>query len=383
MKKVYLIGQCGGSFRTQNLVKILLDDKVEIFYENMISLRNFFRKKFPRIKILASIFGVLDEILRFPQKLIALVLCDVVYVTAMNHIYLWSYEAALARLLGKEVICDFYISFYDTLVFDHKTHSPRSLWARVVFFRESTAIKLATKVCFISNTETDRYLSLLGCGACRAKAVRLPLCVDNRLPGCLPFYRKGKSEFTIAWWGTFIPLHGLDYILKMISLYGDRAPKIRLYIFGDHEFKAAPYKVLASELGVLEKVVFDVSRTFSNGRLEPFLVENVDLVLGGFGTSEKAKNVLVNKAIDGIALRIPVLTGESTAVREFFDGENDIWICERNPEAMACELERIVSLPAHEIERRTEVSYQKFKNTFSYEAYRSSLLALVQESDAS
>ena len=72
-----------------------------------------------------------------------------------------------------------------------------------------------------------------------------------------------------------------------------------------------------------------------NGKLGPFLAHNCDIAIGNFGSSEKAKTVLVNKLVDALSLGIPCLTMEAATTKELLNEGRGVIFSESQPESIA------------------------------------------------
>ena len=78
----------------------------------------------------------------------------------------------------------------------------------------------------------------------------------------------------------------------------------------------------------------------------PTHIAKADIGLGIFGDTDKAKRVIPNKAYEIIAMKKPLITGDSSASREFFSDEKNALLCEMaNPGAIA---ESIIKLKEDE-----------------------------------
>ncbi len=69
--------------------------------------------------------------------------------------------------------------------------------------------------------------------------------------------------------------------------------------------------------------------------------------LGIFGTSDKARRVIPNKAFQALACRVPLVTADTPAARELLvDGESALLVPPGDPEALADALRRLTADPA-------------------------------------
>lgn len=356
MKNIYIIGRVIGNYRTQNLVKFLLDREFKIsfsFQENR-----------------SILLRILNKLISF----VFIIQSDIVILPAMCNKY--QYELILAKFLRKEVIVDFYLSIYDTLVLDRQKVKKNSKEGRKYLSYDRKCINMASKLFFLNKAEAFYYLRLMNIEKDVDFQI-IPICVESKNKCSLP-YSNGHSEvFKICWWGSYIPLHGLEEIIEAMYLLKERSTtQFHLYIFGTDEEKSKPYRELILSYNLEKEISIDNSSTFNNGKLGPFLVENCDLVLGNFGDSEKAKTVLVNKLVDGAAMRAPILTGYSKGAQEYFSSQ-EIYFVDNKPLDIGLKLIEIMKESNEKIIERTNLSYSKYLQFFSVDAYYSNLTSAL------
>ena len=139
-----------------------------------------------------------------------------------------------------------------------------------------------------------------------------------------------RDKFTIGFWSTYIPLHGIEFILKSAKIL-ENNKDIRFVLIG----KGQTYnknRLLASELG-LDNVNF-IGMQSLEGLAK--LISQFDIGLGIFGSSDKTQQVIPNKIFHGIAMKIPIITCESPAIKELFRNNENILLCKpANPESLA------------------------------------------------
>ena len=377
MKKIYLIGKIIGSYRSQNIISILIKNNYSVFFDLGSNYLDGMKRNNIWNKILIKIMKILDKILEFPRKLLMLVVSDVVILLAMNNMKKW--ELNLAKFLKKKIITDYYISFYDTEVLDRKNVGLKSSKAQKILESDRRIVDKANEVIFLNKVEAERYLKLIDRDLKDVNYRIIPLCIDKKDEVKMPFFNKKNDFITICWWGTYIPLHGLEKIIDAMEILKKEDIKFKLFLFGNNEREGEKYQKIVKELMLEKNITIINDYTFSNGKLTKFLVDNCDLVLGNFGDSEKSKTVLVNKIIDGIAMKAPVLNGESSAPDEFFDYSNDIWKAKNNPQNIAKKIKEIYLTDKKEVLRRVENSYKIYKKNFSEEAFEDKILSIIEE----
>jgi len=363
MKKIYIVGEAKGAYRTQAFVKMLLDhpDQFRVKYNSWSYSRRITRA-------LRSLF----------INPFSILFSDVVYVPALNVGVDILYEVLLARLFNKEVIIEYYVSVYDTVVLDRKMFSPSSMMAKLAMTYDQLLVKAADKVIFLNACEYNRYAEISKLSIDADKVRIIPLCIERR--GKLtPVKQNPPGPFSMCWWGSYLPLHGLEKIIDSVKLLIDSGEDVRLYIFGNNPQKAEKYMKTVNGYGLNDQIVFNDEYSFSNGLLEPFLLSNCQLAFGLFGESDKAKNVIPNKILDAVAMKCPIITGPSNALPDYFDGINDLFYCDSTPEAIVAEVKKIITMDQFNLETRTEIAYEIFDEHFTIEKYREKMMQLLTE----
>jgi hypothetical protein len=301
------------------------------------------------------------------SELMQLVFADYVYIPAMIlgnrrlRIYF-----NISRFLRKKIIYEFYISLYDTEVNDRKYISSSSKRARLLAKLDSLGNQCHRSI-YLNPCEARRYRNLSGLPFDSPNKVIIPLNVLQRRFGNLPFYNSVSKTFNMVWWGTYIPLHGLDKIIQATHILSDKYD-IHLYICGNNPELSKRYEQQIDSIpGLNRNVTIYNDLTFTNGELEDFIVNKCDLAFGCFGDSDKAKTVILNKAIEAIGMKIPILTQNSEAFDEYFS-QDMISYCENTPEKMAEAIEALINSNLHCVKTRTEMAYQVYMKYFSREA---------------
>ncbi|MEK7615660.1 MAG: glycosyltransferase family 4 protein [Patescibacteria group bacterium] len=105
--------------------------------------------------------------------------------------------------------------------------------------------------------------------------------------------------FSILFWGKMIPLQGVQYIRTAAELLKDQGD-IEVRIIGDPPIS---YQELMN------------------------IIPTADVCLGIFGDTDKAQRVIPNKVYEAIAAGKPVISGDTTAIRELFTDRENILLC--------------------------------------------------------
>jgi glycosyltransferase involved in cell wall biosynthesis len=172
-------------------------------------------------------------------------------------------------------------------------------------------------------------------------------------------------------------LQGLDTILRAVSIIKNKID-FHLYIWGSSEQKSSPFKKMIQELSIEEFVT--IHNEWENIKeWEKFIIKICDVTLGIFGQSSKAKTVLANKVIDGVAFRTPVITAHSGGLYNYFTGKNDIFTTENNPTDLAHCIENIYHLQYSDIKERIDNAYEVYQNYFTPEQFDKKLIFYLSE----
>lgn len=327
--RVYLSGNIYGSYRAQNIIKVLSDCNISFRTFSGYGMANN-----TSMMLVRKASGIIWQLLLLPLRVIAIAKCSHLFLLPMNFSLVICFEIFLARLFKKKVIVDYYISNFDSQVNDRKLVKQGSLMARWLLCKDRYILKSAAKVIFLNNAESSFYQKIAGINIPTSKIAILPLCIDYRKEMFAKNrQREDKSHFNVCWWGTYIPLHGLGKIIDAFTIIEDSS--IKLHIFGNSDVASVPYQDKVDSLGLQERVFIRNNVTFSNGMLGDFLINECDLALGNFGDSEKAKTVLVNKIVDALSLSVPCLTQQTMASVEFLTDNESIKYCQATPADIA------------------------------------------------
>ncbi|WP_045223624.1 glycosyltransferase [Methyloterricola oryzae] len=373
--KVLLVGGAVGTLRTQIVVKYLLDHCDE--YAVTFSNDNFYQPRFEQTTRLTRWLGKTLLFLRKPVSLCSLFLkiwfCDVVYLLPMNHG--WILRILLANAIWKKpIITDHYISLYETGVDREQYKSPRSLKAMYHRLLDRLGIEQSTRVIYITRDDAVQFSKSVNAKLNPATIRVVPICTAWK-PLADP---SPSSTFRVCWWGTWIPLHGLENILEAAAILAREGVDFHLELLGTASKARFRYAKLIEELELGQHVAIHCDKTFLDGGLQAYLRDNCDLALGIFGNSPKARRGIPNKIIDAFAMKLPVLAMDTDGCREFIDPQNEMFVSGNHPAEIAEAIRQIINDPV-ERKRRAERGYERFRQTFTAGAYERQIDAIIRE----
>lgn len=255
-----------------------------------------------------------------------------------------------AKLISrKPIVFDSFLSLYDSNVFDRKTVKSDSLKARYYWLLDWLSMYLANIVLF--DTEQHIKYASKEFGIKVGKFRRIWIGASDDI--FYPAPKQNMGQFTILFYGSFIPLQGIEYILASAKLLNEES--VRFVIIGNGQEKKKML-TLSDKLGLNDVEFKDY--------LEPQLLKNeiakADVCLGIFGATHKTQRVIPNKVYECIAMQKPVITADTPAIRELFDPTDLALVESANPQALATAIIKLKD--NHDLRDAIAVSgYARFK----------------------
>lgn len=194
----------------------------------------------------------------------------------------------------------------------------------------------------------------------------------------IPSEHTDNPEFIVAFWGSFIKLQGVKFIIKAFDWIKNNAKqeKMKLVLIGGRTKLKIKNLSLAKELKL--KNVEDREGAFFTKFPKILNMINIDVGLGIFGSGLKTQLVIPNKVFEGCALQIPMITCDSPAIRELFHHKNDIYLCQAaDPKSLA---KAIIDLKNDSNLRKklTNNAYSKYKEYCTIEKIGKELKLLLE-----
>lgn len=255
-------------------------------------------------------------------------------------LYLVSYpgwfDVPIVKLIAwvrrRPLVFDIFISLYDTAITDRGLAGSNSSVARLSRTADRLSMRLSDRV--IADCPAHaRFLADLGNLSPRRFGV-VYIGADESVFHPTADEENDESDL-ILFYGSFVPLQGVEWIVRAAALLEDRGYRFR--IIGRGQETEAVLR-LANDSDALNVEFIDpVPKENLRGELA-----RADLCLGIFGTSPKATRVIPHKVFEGIACGRPVLTGESEAIRDVF-AEGEVATCRvGDAGSLASQIERLM-----------------------------------------
>lgn len=222
-------------------------------------------------------------------------------------IFMWKFR-------GKCVITDFFISIYDTLVFDRKKIKDKSLVAKVCKWIDKLTIKKSTFILADTKTHGQYFVQELG-----AKADNIYVCylkADSHIyyPRMVEKPEEYQDKYIVLYFGSILPVQGVDIVMETIR---------NMEAISDIHF------IIIGPIGEkVEKANTD-NVTYINWLPQEKLAEYIafsDLCLAGHfsSTVNKAKRTIPGKAYIYQAMGKKMILGDSPANKELFRENQEI-----------------------------------------------------------
>jgi len=218
------------------------------------------------------------------------------------------------------------VSLYNTAVIDRNLFAKNSASARFLFYIDKLSFKIPDLIILDTNEHIAYICRLFGLDERKFK--RVWVGADNGVFYPIEHKKKSQSElekhgkFNVLFFGKYIPLHGVEYIIKAAKLL-EYDQNIKFRMIGNGQLYNKMFK-MSRQLN-LKNV------DFTKWIEHDMLVEEINrstVVLGIFGGAGKSLRVIPNKIFQAVACRKPVITGASRAIKELFTDEKNILLCE-------------------------------------------------------
>ncbi|MFW6124212.1 MAG: glycosyltransferase family 4 protein [Acidobacteriota bacterium] len=273
------------------------------------------------------------------------------------------FDMPLARLLTKirkkTLIFTPVFPLYETLVEDRKYVNRDSLKSKLVHRVDEISCRLADWIIIETQTYLNYYCEEFKVP--REKFFKIPLGADEKNFYIRPSKKQSlePSVVKVLFYGKFIPLQGIPTIVRAAKLL-EQDKKIEFEVIGSGQLSES-IEQLSRELDVKN---IDFIK-WVNYRELPEHILDAHICLGIFGSTPKAQRGIPIKVYEALAMKKPVITGNTPAAREVFTHKKNAVLCETgNPQALA---ESVVFLKENKElrEKLAEQGFELYQKLFS------------------
>lgn len=207
------------------------------------------------------------------------------------------------------LVMDFFISMYDTLVFDRKKFKKESFIAKILKWIDTKTILLADNI--ICDTKAHGRYFVNEFGADNKKIEVLYLEADKNIyyPKEEKRPEKLKDKFIVLYFGSILPLQGIDVILKAIDILKNNKD-IFFYVIGP----------IGDKFSKVDSDTVEYIEWLSQEELAKYI--NIsDLCLAGHFNKEinKAKRTIPGKAYIYEVMNKKMILGDNDATHELYE----------------------------------------------------------------
>jgi len=206
--------------------------------------------------------------------------------------------------LGRILIYDHMMSPYDSLINEHKTIHKRGLLDRAIRFYESSILLASDLVLTDTNIHRQYFHELFGTPISKIQVVpvgtdedlfRLDVSMNTTI---------GSDPFEVLYYGSFLPLHGMDIILRAASKLRDKP--IHFTLIGGNRLDLSGFHRMLEQFELKNVTHID----WVEFEELPHYIARADLGLGGpFGDTGQAGRVITGKTFQFLAMAKPVIVG--------------------------------------------------------------------------
>ena len=237
---------------------------------------------------------------------------DIIYVSFRGHEIL----PFIKLFSQKPIIFDSFISVYDTLCFDREKFKPESFIGYLLKWYDSF-------LCWISSivlVDTEAHCNYF-------KETFKVQNIDYLYLGCnkklfKPLFLPKNKDFTVFWYGSVLPVQGIDVIL-------DAAQKI--FVVDKH----IKFKIVGPVKNKIKLPNIEYVPWVPYEKL-PVEIRKSHLCLGGhFSNINKSKRVIAGKTYQFISCGVPTIVGDNRANREVYADDDVIFINQNDPNLLS------------------------------------------------
>ena len=232
---------------------------------------------------------------------------DLVWVGYMGHLDVLVL-APFADWKGVPIVWDAFLSLYDTVVNDRKLVPPDHPLAALLRLWEAGACSAADLIVLDTQVHADYFAREYGLPAEKTACVLVGAeCEEFASRDMFP--DRSSERLQVLFYGQYIPLHGVDTIVRAAALAQSLPIDWVLVGQGQEEEKI---RVLLAETpqASIQTVPYVPYSTLADW------LRRADICLGIFGESDKAARVIPNKVFQALCAGKPVITRDSPAIRE-------------------------------------------------------------------
>lgn len=229
------------------------------------------------------------------------------------------------KLKKCELWVDFFISLYDTLVFDRKVLNPKSWIAKLARYFDEETLKVSDVI--VCDTKAHGLFFAKEFHIRKSKLNVLYLQADKKIfyPRTVKKPKKLSDKYIVFYFGSILPLQGVDVVLKAAELLKD-IPYIHFIIVGP----------IQKKIRKIQSETITYINWLPQEKLAKYIAFS-DLCLAGHFSAEidKANRTIPGKAYIYESMNKKMILGDSEANHERYSSNNVIFVPRGSNEKLA------------------------------------------------
>ena len=249
-----------------------------------------------------------------------------------GHEIFWALYPLLAR---SRIVFDEFVNLHCWLVDERKVVGSSSPLTRLIDWYVRWVLRRSAVV--LEDTDAQADYSAHVYAAPRDKYAVVPVGADERIFYQRPQLPRTDGRFEVLFFGTMLPLHGMDILLGAIELLKttSRIEGIHFTLIGGRGNR----RVLDAIGTFVRDHKLDEDVTYISWvpyHELPERIATADLCIGGpLGDTPQARRVVTGKTYQFLAMGKATLVGETEARTEFIDRDNCLLVPQRSYQAVA------------------------------------------------
>lgn len=256
---------------------------------------------------------------------------DVYCIGFRGHELYW----VIRMIVGKKtIIFDQMMSPYDSLLNERKMIKKGSLLEKIIYLYEKSILNNADMVLTDTIAHQQYFSKLFHING--KKIIPIPVSADEHLFNSNNIPKEiqipiNKDFFKVFFYGSFLPLHGIDIILKAASRLVQYKKIVFILIGG----KGTSLNIFNSMINDL-KLPNVYHKTWVDYHQLPLWIADADICLGGpFGNTGQSQRIITGKTFQFLCMKKPTVIGKVPFETEFEDKKNCLIVNQGNPDELA------------------------------------------------
>lgn len=243
--------------------------------------------------------------------------CDVI-ITGYEYDQDVIWAKALARLFNKKLIFNALNSNYETSVIDRGKIKKDSFSGKHLLDIDRVSFKYPDIIIVDTNQHKKYFSDTFNSDINKYRVIYVG--ADEKIFNV--HYNKNRKDdsFKVVFYSIYTPLHGVEYIVDAANIL--RHEKIEFMLIGNGQCREDIEKKIKNlKLNNIELLGYL--------KTTPLVEElkKYDIGLGIFGKTEKCSRVIPNKVFQMMMFGLPVITGDTAAIREVFKDKEHCIFC--------------------------------------------------------